>query len=98
MQLDSNNECSCPVDTYQNTEDGTIQCVDCPQDSSTGTQTGAQSIDECGERNNKKNFFVLIKVVKVTEYFFLFYYMSIVFYLNTHHLFLPQYEIIILKE
>ena len=57
MQLDSNNECSCPVDTYQNTEDGTIQCVDCPQDSSTGTQTGAQSIDECGERNNKKKYF-----------------------------------------
>ena len=71
MQLDSNNECSCPVDTYQNTEDDTIQCVDCPQDSSTGTQTGAQSIDECGERNNNKNIFVLIKVVKVTEYFFL---------------------------
>ena len=50
MVLDSNNECNCPVDTYQETiQDNTIQCTACPRDSSTGTTTGVQSITDCGK-------------------------------------------------
>ena len=49
MILDSNNECNCPVDTYQETlQDNTIQCTACPEGSSTGSTSGAQSINECG--------------------------------------------------
>ena len=52
MELDSNNQCNCPVNTYQETlQDNTVQCTDCPQDSSTGTVTGAQSITACSKIN-----------------------------------------------
>ena len=50
MQLDSNDECNCPVDTYENTlQDGTVQCTVCPDRGTTQFQTGVQSIDGCGK-------------------------------------------------
>ena len=50
MQIDSNNECNCPADTYQETiQDNTIECTVCPDRGTTQSQTGVQSIDGCGK-------------------------------------------------
>ena len=59
MQIDSNSECNCPVDTYQwILQDGTIVCTDCPTESTTQGQTGFQSIDGCGNYSHFINSFI----------------------------------------
>ena len=67
----SNNECTCPVDTYLDSTLETPSCVACPAGMTTDSQTARTSIDQCGE-----------SAIEIIEYCIIAIYLSFVKTIN----------------